>query len=95
MNARRTNKPTWFNSIVLLHPAAHGFTAASSPWSPTYGDGTPIDDKDILIAKQVMLEEGVKVKWQLHDVLLVDNFLCLHARSKFTPPRRILAAIIA
>src|SRR5689334_3569650 len=90
----RTGKHIWFNSVVLLHPAAHG-NDKQSPWKPTYADGSDISDSDILMAKQVMEEEGVKFKWEKGDVLVVDNFLSLHARSSFTPPRRILAAIIA
>jgi hypothetical protein len=91
----RTNKHVFFNSVVLLHPASHGITAAgSSLWQPTYGDFSPIADFDVLCAFNLMNSEGVQFKWQKGDVVLVDNTLALHARNVFTPPRRILTTII-
>jgi len=91
----RTGKHVFFNSIVLLHPASHGITAAgSSLWKPTYGDFSDIADSDVLDAFHIMKEEGIMFKWQKGDVVLVDNTLALHARNVFTPPRRILTAII-
>jgi len=88
---------TFFNSIVLLHPATlKGRTrgAMKNLWAaPTYGDFTPIEDKDVLCALEIMQKEKVAFPWQKGDVLLVDNRTALHARNSFTPPRRILAAI--
>jgi len=91
----RTGKHVFFNSIVLLHPASHGISAAgSSLWKPTYGDYSDIADSDVLDAFNIMKKEGIMFKWEKGDVVLVDNTLALHARNVFTPPRRILTAII-
>ena len=91
----RTSKKIWFNSITLLHPYTHGFSDRSeAPWEPFYGDMTPISDEDIAATLKIMQEESVAIPWQKGDVLLVDNDLTLHSRSPFTPPRRILAAIV-
>ena len=91
----RTLKKIWFNSITLLHPYTHGFVDRSeAPWEPFYGDMSPIADEDIATALRIMEEGGVAIPWQKGDVLLVDNDLALHARAPFTPPRRILAAIV-
>jgi len=91
----RTNKHVFFNSIVLLHSASHGIKAAgSSLWAPTYGDYEAIADEDVISALNIMKEEKVEFKWEKGDVVLVDNTLALHARNVFTPPRRILTAII-
>eukprot|EP00026_Physarum_polycephalum_P011400 Phypoly_transcript_11625.p1 GENE.Phypoly_transcript_11625~~Phypoly_transcript_11625.p1 ORF type:complete len:330 (+),score=63.91 Phypoly_transcript_11625:172-1161(+) len=91
----RTKKHVFFNSIVLLHSASHGIKAAgSSLWAPTYGDFSPIADEDVLSALNIMKQEKVEFKWEKGDVVLVDNTLALHARNVFTPPRRILTAII-
>lgn len=93
---KRTNKHVFFNSIVLLHSASHGIKAAgSSLWAPTYGDFSPIADEDVVSALNIMKQEKVEFKWEKGDVVLVDNTLALHARNVFTPPRRILTAIIS
>jgi len=88
----RTQKETWFNSVVLLHPATQK-EKKNVPWQVTYGDGNPIKDEDVLQAHKLMDENMVIFKWEKGDVLIVDNKLALHARSRFTPPRLILAAI--
>jgi len=91
----RNQKPTWFNSIVLLHPASErGEKPRESPWQVTYGDFSEIDDCDVRMAQEIMNNEGTMFQWHVGDVLLVDNMLTLHARNSFVPPRRILATII-
>lgn len=87
-----TGEETWFNAIVLLY--AGDDPLKQKLYNTTYGDGSPIDERDIKDAQAVMEEEGVKWLWQKNDVMLIDNHCALHARSTFSPPRRILAAII-
>jgi len=88
----RTGKWTWFNSIVLLHPGSD--ENKSRLYSTTYGDFTPISETDVKDVADIMQSEGVKIPYHKGDVYLIDNTLALHARNIFTPPRRILAAII-
>jgi len=90
----RTGNETWFNSIVLLHPAARTDVGSSSPWDVVYGDFSPLDDSDVVLAAKILVEEGTQFKWHKGDVLLIDNTLALHARNRFKPPRRILATIL-
>jgi len=88
-------KRSFFNSVVLLHPATLKGNALNNLWqAPTYGDFSPIEDQDVLMALEIMQKEKVAFPWQKGDVLLVDNRQALHSRNSFTPPRRILAAII-
>jgi len=91
----RNPKPTWFNSIVLLHPASvPEEKKRESPWQVTYGDFSEIADSDVRMVQEIMNLEGTMFDWRLGDVLLVDNMLALHSRNSFTPPRRILVATI-
>ena len=95
----RNNLPTWFNSLVLLHPAGNGILdpeeRKKAPWNTQYGDFTEISDEEIIIVKDIMTTEGFKFKWHHGDVLVVDNRLTLHGRNSFSGPRRILTSIIA
>lgn len=91
----RNGVETWFNAVVLLHPGAHPEKVnASKLWDVTFGDGSPIADADVLACKHIMTECGHHFKYERGDVLIVDNFLALHARNPFTPPRLILAAMV-
>eukprot|EP00026_Physarum_polycephalum_P011391 Phypoly_transcript_11612.p1 GENE.Phypoly_transcript_11612~~Phypoly_transcript_11612.p1 ORF type:complete len:323 (+),score=55.22 Phypoly_transcript_11612:144-1112(+) len=91
----RTQRHVFYNSVVLLHPATHGIAdARKNMWGPTYGDSSQIASEDVLGALKIMNEEKVEFQWQKGDVLLVDNTLVLHARNSFTPPRRILTAML-
>ena len=78
---------------MLLHPAAHE-ADVKNLWAVRYADGSDIDDEDIRAAKKIMDDEGMAFKYEQGDVLLVDNWLALHARNPFTPPRLILAAMV-
>jgi len=89
----KTGEETWFNAVVLLY--AGDDPQKQKLYNTTYGDGSPIESRDIKDAQEVMDEEGVMWPWQKNDVILIDNLTALHARSTFTPPRRILAAIIS
>lgn len=88
----------WYNSIVLLSPAAHDSMDAdakeNAPWSVVFADDeTPLAADDVRDCKRIMDECAQSAPWQRTDVLLVDNDLCLHSRDPFEPPRRILAAM--
>lgn len=93
----RTKQPTWFNSVVLLHPAGNNMSKEernNAPWETTYGDGSTIEDEDIISVADIMKNEGIKFDWKANDVILVDNYLALHARTTFEGPRRVLATIL-
>lgn len=85
---------TWFNVIALLHPASHKGSGKNAPWTVKYGDDTDIADEDVLSILEAMKKDVAATKWAKGDVLMVDNRVSLHSRNPFTPPRRILAAII-
>lgn len=59
-----------------------------------HGDGTKIEDSDILHIYGVLSANAVPVKWQRGDVLVLDNILIAHGRRPFTGDRRILTGLI-
>lgn len=91
---RTTETMTRFNATVLLHPAAHGKRVEDAPWRVTYGDHSPVAGEDVLSVLEIMKELQVEFLWKKGDILLVDNFLALHGRNSFTPPRMLWASLI-
>jgi hypothetical protein len=82
-----------FNSAILLHPSIYG--DGPRPWTSLYGDQTEIEPEYLKAVLKIMNEEGVALQWKKGDVMLVDNFIALHSRNSFTPPRRLLAAMFS
>jgi len=59
----------------------------------TFGDGSPLGDRDLLEIRRALDAATVSVPWRRHDVLLVDNLLVAHGRNAFAGERRILVAM--
>jgi alpha-ketoglutarate-dependent taurine dioxygenase len=97
-----TGVPVWFNFAHGFHvsrlddatrKALGGEDAepeAVWPSNATYGDGSPIDDDTIRCVNEVIDRHIVEVRWQVGDVLLVDNMLLMHGRRPFAGPRKLL-----
>jgi alpha-ketoglutarate-dependent taurine dioxygenase len=61
-----------------------------------FGDGTEPDEAERAALRHVaewMEQAAVAFKWEAGDALILNNKTVQHARQKFTPPRRILAAL--
>jgi hypothetical protein len=63
------------------------------PRNTYYGDGTPIDEADLDIIRQVYEETQFSFKWEKNDFLLLDNMLFTHGRKPFTGDRKILVGM--
>ena len=61
----------------------------------TYGDGTPLDHVAVTAACEIADELTFNVPWQQGDIVLVDNYVTMHARQTFTGTRKILASLVA
>lgn len=59
----------------------------------TFGDGSPIDEADLVAIRQALDAATVAFPWRPRDVLVVDNVRVLHGRRPFKGPRRILVAM--
>jgi alpha-ketoglutarate-dependent taurine dioxygenase len=59
-----------------------------------YGDGTPVADEDVVQVFDILTEETVPVHWQRGDVIILDNILVSHGRTRYSGDRKILTALI-
>ena len=97
------NVPVWFNQAHLFHVSSVGevsrkallsmFKEADLPRHAYYGDGSPIDDRDLETIRDAFRAEKVLCTWRAGDVLVVDNMLVSHGRTAYRGERSLLAAM--
>jgi len=76
------DKKTWFNLLA--------FRDVEKP--RTLGDGYVVPREAIESCLRIAEEESIDVKWEVGDVVVLDNRFVMHARRPSKPPRRILVA---
>lgn len=59
----------------------------------TFGDGSPIDERDLDEIRRALDAATIEFPWRKHDVLVLDNVLIAHGRRPFQGPRRVLVAM--
>jgi len=69
------------------------FGTENLPRRVFFGDGSPIPDAMIHDIRAVYAEETRTFDWQRHDVLALDNLICLHGRAPFTGKRTTLVSM--
>ncbi|MFF2008553.1 TauD/TfdA family dioxygenase [Streptomyces sp. NPDC058195] len=100
-----SGQPTFFNQLLLHHPASldpdtraalfNLFGPDSLPRSVTFGDGSPIPDSAVEEVIAVMREAAFAFPWQHGDVLMLDNVAVAHARQPYAGRRQINVALSA
>lgn len=98
-----TGEELWFNHIAFWHPSSMPEETRRSliadlgeenlPYNTFYGDGSEIPAEVIAHVQAAYDAETVKFSWQVGDLMLLDNMLVAHGRSRFTGARRVLAAM--
>jgi hypothetical protein len=63
------------------------------PYSTCYGDGTSIEPEVAEEIRQAYAAETVKFRWEVGDVLLLDNMSISHAREPYKGPRDIIVCM--
>jgi alpha-ketoglutarate-dependent taurine dioxygenase len=99
----RTGELTWFNHATFFHvstlPAEIGQGLLSAlgeenlPTNTYYGDGEPIEPAVLDMLREIYRQETVSFRWQVGDILLLDNMLVAHGRAPFTGARKVVVAM--
>lgn len=99
----RSGEMIWFNQAQLVHlifldPDVRAlwqlsFTEENFPSNCFYGDGSRIEDSEMLDILQAYEQLETTFFWQEGDILLLDNMLVAHARCPFGGARKIYVAM--
>jgi alpha-ketoglutarate-dependent taurine dioxygenase len=100
-----TGERLWFNQAEQWHPSSldpevesmlrECLPPAELPLNAFHGDGGALDPDDLTLVREACRAEAIDVRWQTHDVILVDNLLALHGRRAFEGTRQVLVAMVA
>ena len=83
---------TFFNQLI----------AAYCGWKDTrndpsdairHGDGTKLDADAVNVAVELAEELAYDHKWEVGDIVLLDNTVAMHARRPFSGTRKVLASL--
>ena len=98
-----TGDKTFFNQVLLHHPAAlpadtraalnELYDEMSFPRNVLYGDGSTIPDSVIEHLLETYAEVQVAFPWEAGDMIMLDNMLVSHSRAPFTGARKIIVAM--
>lgn len=72
--------------FILLHKKVH-------PHVAYYGDGESISKQESIYISQAFQKNTLFVDWQPGDVMIIDNYSCLHGKTAHTGNRLILAGM--
>jgi hypothetical protein len=104
-----TGREVWFNHSHLFHTsdlpertqAALSSIYPSSDYYPKnclFADGSEIPLEYLDSVRKAQVESTVSWDWQKGDLILLENFVLCHGRSKYSPTalpkRRVLASML-
>jgi alpha-ketoglutarate-dependent taurine dioxygenase len=58
-----------------------------------FGDGSLIESEMLAHIRRVLQSETISHRWQVGDILILDNILSAHGRMPFTGARKIILAM--
>jgi len=98
-----TKEMVWFNQAHLFHVSnlqpniretlLSIVDEADLPRNVYYGNGEVIEDSILDEVRGVLDECVVKFPWEAGDILMLDNMLVAHSRSRFTGDRKVVVAM--
>lgn len=99
-----TGQKVWFNQAHIFHPYSLGadmrdklveqFGPEGLPVTAAYGDGEPIEDRDLDAIYDAMTSTRYSTPWEQGDVLLADNMLVSHGREAFEGERETVVCFV-
>ncbi|GAA3039560.1 TauD/TfdA family dioxygenase [Kitasatospora sp. NPDC006786] len=99
----RTGEEVWFNHLAFwnewsLDPDIHEamteeFGPDGLPFNTGFGDAEPLGSADVDALNEAYHAATVRERWQVGDVMLVDNVLCAHGRDPYRGDRRIAVSM--
>lgn len=98
-----TGERLWVNQADHWHPSglqnetraklAKVLSEEDFPMNVTFGDGSPVEEKDLECVRSVVRSEKTQFPWEKGDVLICDNFLVSHGRRSYTGDRKVYVAL--
>jgi len=102
----KTAEQVWFNTIHFFIHENYMFGKVLGPiirlfrqltgekFEVFFGDGTVIPPSMKKQALEIIDKHTWTLRWQKGDVLIIDNYLCMHGRNPFTGHRKLYAGLI-
>jgi alpha-ketoglutarate-dependent taurine dioxygenase len=84
-----TGEEVWFNQAAAFHSGGNKHSRLDA----FFGDGSPLEESDLVGIRRAMLDETFLFKWHTGDVLILDNLLAAHGRRPFSGARTIVLAM--
>jgi alpha-ketoglutarate-dependent taurine dioxygenase len=91
-----TNEEVWFNQADGFHSSNLGEELLATlredevRLNVYFGDGSTIDSAMLEHIRAVLESETIPHRWQVGDILILDNILAAHGRTPFTGARKII-----
>lgn len=94
----------WFNHIAAWHISTLPADTSSAlrrlfrdeelPVNTYYGDGEPIQDRDVRLIREAYQACAFDIHWQHGDLAVVDNSRVAHGRRAYTGSRSLLVVLV-
>jgi len=88
------NHPTFPELHIDDTDGAPCLDVGSRPYHTTFGDGQEFPRELVHAVRKAQWESAVSFDFQPGDVLVLDNFLAMHGRLSFTPPRELFISLV-